>query len=102
MHRIPFHIVQNNRPGQEEGNVPYVQNAGFGSYSGNPTTIAETVSSWLSSPEMLQTMQAAALAAARPTATIDIAKDLATMLFESKKKQDATAKVKNEKVELVS
>lgn len=89
-------------PGQEEGNVPYVQNAGFGSYSGNPSTIAETVSTWLSSPEMLETMQAAALAAARPTATIDIARDLAEMLFESKKKQDAIAKVKTEKLELVS
>jgi len=76
-------------PGQEEGNVPYVENSGFGSYSGNPNTIAETVSTWLSSPEMLQTMQAAALAAARPTATIDIAKDLAVMLFEYKSQQVA-------------
>lgn len=76
-------------PGQEEGNVPYVENSGFGSYSGNPNIIAETVSTWLSSPEMLQTMQAAALAAARPTATVDIARDLADMLFEYKNQQVA-------------
>jgi hypothetical protein len=38
---------------------------------------------------MLETMQAAALAAARPTATVDIARDLADMLFEYKKQQAA-------------
>lgn len=38
---------------------------------------------------MLQTMQAAALAAARPTATVDIARDLADMLFEYKNQQVA-------------
>jgi hypothetical protein len=34
-------------------------------------------------------MQAAALAAARPTATVDIARDLADMLFEYKNQQVA-------------
>lgn len=74
-------------PGQEEGNVPFVEDAGFGTYSGNPAKIAETVSTWLSSPEMLSTMKEAALQAARPSATVDIAKDLAAMLFEYKAKQ---------------
>eukprot|EP00557_Chaetoceros_sp_GSL56_P002745 CAMPEP_0176499656 /NCGR_PEP_ID=MMETSP0200_2-20121128/13056_1 /TAXON_ID=947934 /ORGANISM="Chaetoceros sp., Strain GSL56" /LENGTH=550 /DNA_ID=CAMNT_0017898115 /DNA_START=158 /DNA_END=1810 /DNA_ORIENTATION=+ len=78
-------------PGQEEGNVPFVQEAGFGTYSGNPVTIADTVSTWLSSPEMLSTMKEAALAAARPSATLDIAGDLATMLFDHKKKLAQTS-----------
>ena len=74
-------------PGQEEGNVPFVEDAGFGTYSGNPVKIADTVSTWLSSPQMLSTMKEAALQAARPSATVDIAKDLAAMLFEHKAKQ---------------
>ena len=88
-------------PGQEEGNVPFVQDAGFGTYSGNPQKIADTVCSWLSSPEMLQTMKEAALAAARPAATVDIAKDLAAMLFEHKK-NEAAANAKQTDAELVA
>jgi len=68
-------------PGQEEGNIPFVKDAGFGSYSGDPKEIAATVSTWLSSPDRLASMKENALRAARPTATIDIARDLAEMLF---------------------
>mmetsp|Transcript_36583 Transcript_36583/g.53730 ORF Transcript_36583/g.53730 Transcript_36583/m.53730 type:complete len:513 (-) Transcript_36583:84-1622(-) len=74
-------------PGQEEGNVPYVENAGFGEYSGDPTAIAEKVSFWLETPEKLASMKMAALEAARPSATIDIARDIAQILFESKAKK---------------
>ena len=72
------------RPGQEAGNVPYVEENGFGTYSGDPTVIAETVSTWLETPEKLQQMQTAALEAARPAATLDIARDIAEYLFERK------------------
>lgn len=82
-----------NRPGQEAGNVPYVEESGFGTYSGEPKNIADTVSSWLSSPEKLKSMQDAALEASRPTATIDIAKKLATMLFDEKAKQKSMERV---------
>ena len=71
-------------PGQEAGNVPYVEENGFGTYSGDPTVIAETVSSWLETPDKLEMMQKAALEAARPAATLDIAKDIAEYLFERK------------------
>lgn len=71
-------------PGQEEGNVPYVENSGFGKYSSDPNVIADTVSLWLSSPGMLQSMQEAALKAARPHSTLDIARDLADMVFSHK------------------
>lgn len=64
--------------------MPYVENAGFGKYSGDPNVIAETVSSWLASSEKMAEMKRAALAAARPTATLDIAKDLAEMVFATK------------------
>lgn len=74
-------------PGQEEGNIPFVEDAGFGTYSGDASVIADTVSSWLENPERLEAMQKAALAAARPQATLDIAKDLADIVFAEKAKQ---------------
>lgn len=77
------------RPGQEEGNVPFVEESGFGKYSSNPQIIADTVSSWLESPEKMDSMKEAALAAARPSATLDIAQDLAEIVFSTKKQTDA-------------
>ena len=75
------------RPGQEEGNVPYVEESGFGKYSGDPKVIAETVSEWLEKPDMLNEMKSCALEAARPSATLDIARDIAEMLFEYKQQK---------------
>jgi len=49
--------------------------------------IAETVGLWLGSPEKLQSMRKAALEAARPGATLDIARDLAQMVFAAKDRQ---------------
>ena len=79
-----FVLYHTCSPGQEAGNVPYVEENGFGTYSGDPTVIADTVSSWLETPEKLEMMQKAALEAARPAATLDIAKDIAEYLFERK------------------
>ena len=76
------------RPGQEEGNVPYVEDSGFGKYSDSPAVIAETVSSWLASPEKMESMKDAALKASRPSATLDIAKDLADIAFAKKNSQE--------------
>jgi 1,2-diacylglycerol 3-beta-galactosyltransferase len=78
------HLLPHDRPGQEEGNVPYVENSGFGKYSGNPDVIAQNVCSWLASPEKLESMKEAALKAARPHATLDIARDLAEIALSIK------------------
>ena len=64
-----------------------MENSGFGKYSGNPDVIADTVCSWLASPEKLENMQKAALEASRPQATLDIAKDVAAIVFDHKEKQ---------------
>lgn len=69
--------------------MPYVENAGFGKYSGDPKVIAETVNSWLASPEKLEDMRDAALVAARPAATLDIARDLAHIVFATKRTEGA-------------
>lgn len=91
--RLSHRSVTSSRPGQEEGNVPFVENAGFGKYSGDPNVIADTVSSWLVSPETMQSMKDAALAAARPTATLDIARDLADIAFSKRERTVAEEKV---------
>jgi 1,2-diacylglycerol 3-beta-galactosyltransferase len=71
-------------PGQEEGNIPFVENAGFGKYSSDPAVIADTVNRWLSNPGMLAEMKQNALKASRPRATLDIAKDIGAMVFKAK------------------
>ena len=81
---MPHLLSALSRPGQEEGNVPFVEDSGFGKYSGDPSVIADTVSSWLASPEKMSLMKAAALKAARPSATLDIAGDLAEIAFAKK------------------
>ncbi|CAM9769997.1 unnamed protein product, partial [Ascophyllum nodosum] len=74
-------MLSGHLPGQEEGNVPYVVNGGYGAYSKNPVEIGETVACWLKNPDLLQKMKAAALKAARPRATYDIAREIADMIF---------------------
>jgi 1,2-diacylglycerol 3-beta-galactosyltransferase len=47
-------------PGQEEGNVPYVINAGYGDFSRDPTKISAKVTEWLGDAELVAKMSAAA------------------------------------------
>jgi 1,2-diacylglycerol 3-beta-galactosyltransferase len=75
----------NNRPGQEEGNIPFVEESGFGKYSNDPQEIATIVTSWLADPIVLQRMQQCAKDAARPYATIQIAQDLIDLLEQQQK-----------------
>ncbi|EJK46968.1 hypothetical protein THAOC_34337, partial [Thalassiosira oceanica] len=82
-------ILSSFLPGQEEGNVPYVVDNGFGCYQGTPEGIADTVQKWLEAStenegNMLENMRERALTAARPDATLDIARDLAQMVYERK------------------
>lgn len=87
-------------PGQEEGNIPFVEESGFGKYSGDPSVIADTVSEWLTSPDRLEAMQDAALKASRPEATLDIARDLAEILFADKEAEVAAASTSDKKEKL--
>jgi len=67
-------------PGQEAGNVPFVTQSGFGEFSSDPKVIARRVSSWVQDQEKLDTMSAAARAAATPQATQTIAEELCALL----------------------
>jgi len=67
-------------PGQEAGNVPFVTQNGFGSYSKNPKEIARRVTGWLEEPQTLRGMASAAKACSAPHATNEIALDLLAMM----------------------
>lgn len=75
--------LHHHSPGQEEGNIPFVEEGGFGKYSSDPQIVASTVQSWIANPTLLAQMQQNALTAARPQATLDIARDIAKILFDS-------------------
>jgi 1,2-diacylglycerol 3-beta-galactosyltransferase len=63
-------------PGQEAGNVKFVLEGGFGSYSPKSSVISKTVSGWLDNSELLQEMSAKASSAGAPEATLQIAEDI--------------------------
>lgn len=72
-------VLMSFLPGQEVGNVPFVEDAGFGTLQKKPKAIARTVASWLDDPAKLKSMQAAAKDASRPEATQMIARDIAEL-----------------------
>ena len=68
-------------PGQEAGNVTYVQEHGAGTYAKKPQDIASIVREWLDpANQTLQQMKDNAARLARPTASLDIAADVCSLL----------------------
>jgi 1,2-diacylglycerol 3-beta-galactosyltransferase len=65
-------------PGQEEGNVDYVINAGFGAYchDSDPIGIAEEICLWLKDEDKLVKLSTAAKSMGAPYAARDIAKSI--------------------------
>merc|ERR1712146_68618 len=79
-------MLFNFLPGQEAGNVDFVIDNGFGSYSKNPSTIADTVTSWLEDDEILATLSHKAKEAACSASTITIASEIGMMLFNKSRR----------------
>jgi len=71
-------------PGQEEGNIPYVIEGGYGDFSTNPRKIADTVGYWFQDPELLNRMAVNAKADGKPDATLNIARDLGSLVFDNR------------------
>ncbi|MEZ4769888.1 MAG: glycosyltransferase [Caldilineales bacterium] len=67
-------------PGQETGNVGYVEQNGVGVYRASPAAIAATVHGWLASPETTAAIRARERSLARPYAALDIARALSDLL----------------------
>eukprot|EP00927_Polykrikos_kofoidii_P048332 TRINITY_DN4258_c0_g1_i1.p1 TRINITY_DN4258_c0_g1~~TRINITY_DN4258_c0_g1_i1.p1 ORF type:complete len:643 (-),score=103.73 TRINITY_DN4258_c0_g1_i1:43-1971(-) len=70
-------------PGQEEANVTYVTESGWGEYVSdeNPTSVADKLSEWLKDRQLLDRMSRRATELARPHATLEIACRLGTNLL---------------------
>eukprot|EP00931_Biecheleriopsis_adriatica_P119505 TRINITY_DN94733_c0_g1_i1.p1 TRINITY_DN94733_c0_g1~~TRINITY_DN94733_c0_g1_i1.p1 ORF type:complete len:625 (+),score=119.18 TRINITY_DN94733_c0_g1_i1:28-1875(+) len=63
-------------PGQEKGNVDFVEEGGFGEYSWQPEVIAKKVTAWLRNPEELARLSQLSAAHGKPAATLKIAEVL--------------------------
>lgn len=74
-------MLFNYLPGQEEGNVPFVVDNGFGDYKKDPKAIGKVVSGWMMSEEVRGRLSKKALEASRPSSTTDIAKEIGDLLF---------------------
>lgn len=70
-------------PGQEEGNVPYVINAGYGDFSRDPAKISAKVTEWLGDEAEIRKMSAAASAVGvtHAKATKEIAREIAELVL---------------------
>lgn len=77
-------LLSSHLPGQEYGNVKFVEAAGFGAFTKKPRAIAATVAKWLTGEGVGAELKANALKAARPNATMDIARDIGGVLFEGR------------------
>mmetsp|Transcript_50940 Transcript_50940/g.91041 ORF Transcript_50940/g.91041 Transcript_50940/m.91041 type:complete len:517 (-) Transcript_50940:226-1776(-) len=69
-------------PGQEKGNIEFVERMGFGVYTPKPEAIGNQVAQWLGDEDKLAKLRTSALAAGRPMATYRIAQDLGELLFQ--------------------
>ena len=81
-------IIYGYIPGQEEGNVTYVQEHGAGVYAETPAKIAELVSAWLAYPDDIlrqKAQQSASLA--RPQASLTIAENVVSLIHKIKPNQ---------------
>lgn len=67
-------------PGQETGNVAYVEQHSVGVYRSDPTAIASTVRGWLAAPATIAAISDRAQRLARPQAALDIANALSDLL----------------------
>lgn len=67
-------------PGQETGNVAFVERNGLGVYRPDRLAMAATVRGWLAEPELLVGMRQRARLLARPRAALDIAEALSALL----------------------
>lgn len=70
-------------PGQERGNVTFVEEGGFGHYSTEPQVIGETVTSWLRDPEELQRLSKLSTQHSTPTSTLKIAQVIGAKWLET-------------------
>ncbi|KAJ8905921.1 hypothetical protein NDN08_002422 [Rhodosorus marinus] len=75
-------VLSGYLPGQEYGNVKFVQENGVGNYGKGAREIADLVCSLLGDPDEMAAMSKRAKDLGRPGASYDIAKNVGQLLFE--------------------
>ncbi len=82
-------------PGQEMGNVSYVEENGVGVYRSEPNEIAALVGDWLEPGNpTLAAMRARAQALARPQAALEIAQALSRLIWTDASACASTSRLK--------
>lgn len=74
-------ILYSKMPGQEDGNVTYVVNERAGVWAHEPHEVADVLSRWASHPGEREQVAAASCRLARPSASREIARLLAGMVY---------------------
>jgi len=74
-------VLYSKMPGQEDGNVTYVVDEGAGSWAPEPREAAGVIARWVLDPAERERVAAASRALARPSASREIARLLAGMVY---------------------
>lgn len=82
-------IISGFLPGQEEGNVKLVTEAGTGEFHGTPESIAECAARWVRDPELRGAVASRARELGRPNSTRQIAADVWELTLKRKVQRDA-------------
>jgi 1,2-diacylglycerol 3-beta-galactosyltransferase len=82
-------IITGFLPGQEEGNVKLVTDAGSGEYHATPEAIADCAAKWVGDPELRGDIAARARELGRPNSTRQIAADVWELSVERTRARDA-------------
>ena len=88
-------------PGQEEGNVDFVQNGNFGVYQEDPPTIATTVATWLQDESTLVTLSQHAKKMGAPNAARDIVSHIGDLAMKWKNINQAKDRIEQEEAALL-
>lgn len=73
-------ILYDYLPGQEEGNVTYVEESGAGCYTPEPAAVTDCIRTWLANPATLAQRQQFAAQLANPHAARQIARQLVAQI----------------------
>ena len=76
-------ILYSKMPGQEDGNIGYVENQGAGIWAPNPEKMVSSLEDWLRDPDLLSSVQMKSKQLAKPFASREIARALEKQIYST-------------------
>ena len=73
-------ILYSKMPGQEDGNIGYVENQGAGFWAPHPEKMITCIKNWLANPEEMSLVSERSKKLAKPTASREIANALVNQI----------------------